>query len=359
VRAVRRGALWALLAAKLVAGWGVRWDIQWHVQIGRDSFWIPPHVMTYAGVTATVLVSFGMLAWETLRGRERGGLRILGLVGPRGFHVAAWGIAITVLAAPIDDLWHRLFGLDVTLWSPPHLLGFVGAAVNSVGCLLIAREVYAEGSRARIAAVVVAAATLYGTLQPTLEPAILLGYRHGGVRFFAYAMLAALLLPLPLVAAARLSGHRWAPALVLAVVLAANLAGDQIARAGFAWLQPVPAVEEAIAQDPTSPVALANEIARKNATEVGVSRMAVRPLALVPALLMALVDVRRQPVGATLAFAAGVFALNGWSLGATPAFRPLLPPALQIGLALLITLGAGAVGGRLADRFAESLALRS
>ncbi len=43
---VRRAALWALLAAKLLASWGVRWDIQWHVRIGRDSFWIPPHIMT-------------------------------------------------------------------------------------------------------------------------------------------------------------------------------------------------------------------------------------------------------------------------------------------------------------------------
>jgi hypothetical protein len=47
-RAVRRAALWTLLLSKLIAGWGVQWDIQWHVLIGRDSFWIPPHVMTYA-----------------------------------------------------------------------------------------------------------------------------------------------------------------------------------------------------------------------------------------------------------------------------------------------------------------------
>ena len=53
---LRRAALWTLLASKLIAGWGVQWDIQWHVLIGRDSFWIPPHVMTYAGVALAVLV---------------------------------------------------------------------------------------------------------------------------------------------------------------------------------------------------------------------------------------------------------------------------------------------------------------
>ena len=65
--ALRRAALWALLAWRLIALWGVRWDIQWHVVIGRDSFWIAPHVMTYAGVSGIVLVAFGILLWETGR----------------------------------------------------------------------------------------------------------------------------------------------------------------------------------------------------------------------------------------------------------------------------------------------------
>ena len=137
---LRRAALWGLLVSKLLSGWGVQWDIQWHVLIGRDSFWIAPHLMTYAGVGAG---GAGELrrAWRgALIGRpdrspgspRRWPLRVLGLTGTRGFHLAAWGIALTVLAAPIDDLWHRLFGLDVTLWSPPHLLGIVGAVVDKL-----------------------------------------------------------------------------------------------------------------------------------------------------------------------------------------------------------------------------------
>ncbi len=85
---LRRAALWTLLLSKLIAGWGVQWDIQWHVLIGRDSFWIPPHVMTYAGVTLAVLVSFGVLAWETVTGATGDGLRILGFRATRGFHLA-------------------------------------------------------------------------------------------------------------------------------------------------------------------------------------------------------------------------------------------------------------------------------
>src|ERR1700738_3487089 len=83
---LRRAALWGLLVSKLVGGWGVQWDIQWHVLIGRDSFWIAPHLMTYAGVSAVVILSFGMLFLETLRGT--GAVRVLGLSSSRGFQLA-------------------------------------------------------------------------------------------------------------------------------------------------------------------------------------------------------------------------------------------------------------------------------
>src|SRR5438045_43406 len=65
ITTIRRAAVWALLLAKLTAGWGLGWDIRWHILIGRDSFWIPPHVLTYASVAAGVLIAFGVLAVET------------------------------------------------------------------------------------------------------------------------------------------------------------------------------------------------------------------------------------------------------------------------------------------------------
>src|SRR5437867_12138679 len=215
---VRRAALWALLFSKIFTGWGVQWDIQWHVLIGRDSFWIPPHLMTSAGVSGAVIRSFGVLFFETWRGT--GAVRVLGLSGSRGFHLAAWGMAVTVLAAPIDDLWHRLFGIDVTLWSPPHLLGLLGAAINTLGCFVIAREVYPASSRRGFAALILAGATLLIGLNFAMQPTFRFAYLHAGVLFHFYAMLAPLILPIAFVATARLSGRRWAPALVLVSTVA-------------------------------------------------------------------------------------------------------------------------------------------
>jgi hypothetical protein len=359
---LRRGALWTLLASKVIAGWGVQWDIQWHVLIGRDSFWIPPHVMTYAGVTLAVLVSFGVLAWETLRGRPARGpdtppvLRVLGLTGTRGFHLAAWGIALTVLAAPIDDLWHRLFGLDVTLWSPPHLLGIVGAVINSFACLVIARETYPERSRARLAALVLTGAVLYGGLHLTVDPSSRVAYLHGGVLFYTLAILSALILPLAHVPTARLSNSRWAPIALLLVLIALGLIGQQIAQTGFEMLQPVSVIEEEILKDPTSPIAVATLMARKEGIPAGQTGGRRHLFALWPALAMALVDARRRPIAATLAYGLALFALLAWRLPSRPSLAAMAPGLPETLVALLLTLTAALAAAHAARWLSNALA---
>ena len=360
-RVLHRVGLWVMLAANVLAAWGVQWDIQWHVQIGRDSFWTPPHVMTYAGVTLVVLGAFGVLAIDTLRrlmaGREPAGAdRIFGITGTPGFHLAAWGIALSVLAAPIDDLWHRLFGLDVTLWSPPHLLGLLGVAINTLACAVIAREVYPAG-RMQLGTVIFALATFYGTLAVALRESGRIAYAHGGVLFYTFSILGALLLPLALVPAARLTRLRWAPIAVLAIVVVLGMIGSTIARVGFEIMQPVSVIEEEIAKDPTSPVAVSFEIARKNGSTPGapVGGTLIRILAFVPVLILIGIDPRRRLVPATLAYAVGLLAFMGVVIGRTPAFEPMVPGPWPTAAALVLTLGAGLVGGLAARWLADRL----
>ena len=353
---VRRAALWTLLLSKLLAGWGVQWDIQWHVLIGRDSFWIPPHVMTYAGVALSVIVSFGVLAWESVTRRDGGNLRILGLSGTRGFHLAAWGIALTVLAAPIDDLWHRLFGLDVTLWSPPHLLGILGAAINSLACLVFAREVHPAGSVARWAALVLTGAVLYGGLHLTVDPSTRIAYLYGGVLFYTLAYLSALILPLALVPTARLSGNRWAPVALMLVLIGLGLVGQQIARIGFETLKPVSVIDSEIAKDPTSPIAVATLMARKEGVTPGQTGGRRHTFALLPVLAMALVDARRRPLAATLAYATTLFAVLAWRLPSRPSLAAMAPGAPDTIVALLLVVAAAMAGGWAARWLSDTLA---
>ncbi|HEU4370926.1 MAG TPA: hypothetical protein VFV05_22115 [Methylomirabilota bacterium] len=273
---------------------------------------------------------------------------MLGLTSTRGVHLAAWGVALLLLAAPIDDLWHRLFGLDVTLWSPPHLLGLLGSAINTLGTLLLAIEVHPARRRARLAALLLGSGLLYGGVRVVLEPAWLTAYTYGGVAFHAFAMLGALLLPLALVPAARLLDRRWAPIAVVAVALGVSLAGEQVARVGFAVVQPESVIGEEIQKDLTSPIALAAEIREKNHGR-GIPAPVRLLLPLAAAAVLSAVDVRRRPALACVAYGVTILALYGWSTSHRPAFAPLVPSLLATAAALAVTALAalvGAAGGR-------------
>ena len=56
---------------------------------------------------------------------------------------AAGGFAL--IGFPLDDMWHRLFGQDVTLWGPTHLMLIGGASISLIGQAIL----LAEGTRSR------------------------------------------------------------------------------------------------------------------------------------------------------------------------------------------------------------------
>jgi hypothetical protein len=343
--AYRRVALWGALATKLVAAWGLGWDIQWHMTIGRDSFWIPPHLMIYGSVVVGLALGWGVLAYEWWRG----------IPTTRGFRLAALGLVLVVLAAPIDDLWHRLFGLDVTLWSPPHLLALFGSAVSTLGCLLIAVELYPVRSRPGRAALVLAGALLYGGLRVTLDPSWLYAYSYGGVLFHAFAMLATLILPLALVTTARISTLRLAPVFAVIVSFAVGIVGQQIARAGFELIQPVSFIGDEVARDASSPIAVGREIAEKNQAVPPPSWPLRLALPLAPAALMALADPRRRPGTAAIVYGVGAFTAYAWFLSTLPAYAPRTPTLVETATALLITIAYGAASGLAARWLAARL----
>jgi hypothetical protein len=356
----RRRALWALLAAKLVGGWGVGWDIRWHLIIGRDSFWIAPHVMTYASVVVACVISLGVLVVETWRGR--GGtappdtVTIAGLTGTRGFHLAWWGMAIVILAAPIDDLWHRLFGLDVTLWSPPHLLGLAGSQVANLGGLLIALEVYDAGWK-RWSALIASGVFLLGTFYILVDQSIQTAFHRGSIFFFTFPVLGALAFTFALVLVARIAESRSAPLALAVGTLLVQISILLVGDVGFALLEPTSTIEEAIAADPTSPVAVAHEMARRNGMTPGRS-LILRLLPLAPAALMTLADALRRWWLAAGVFGLALVATSAAVLGRLPALSHALPSAADSALALVIALvcaiGSGWCAVKVAAGFARA-----
>jgi hypothetical protein len=355
----RRRSLWALLAAKLVGGWGVGWDIRWHLIVGRDSFWIAPHVMTYASVAVASMIALGVLVAETWRARGAIGLvdavTIAGLRGSRGFHLAWWGMAIVILAAPIDDLWHRLFGLDVTLWSPPHVLGLAGFQVSNLGALLIALEVYDPGWT-RWSALITGGVLLLGTFYILVDQSVQTAFRRGSIFFFTYPVMGSVAFTFALVLVARIAESRGAPLTLAVGALLVQISILLVGDIGFAILKPASNIEEVIAADPTSPIAVAHEMARRNGWVPGRS-LVLRLIPLLPAALMTLADPLRR-----WRLAAGIFALamvvtSALVLGRLPALSHALPSVLDAAIVLPVALacaiGSAWCGLKTADGFAR------
>ena len=70
-----------------------------------------------------------------------------GWYAPLGGVLIAAGGAFSLVGFPLDDVWHRLFGQDVTLWGPTHLMLIGGAAMTLVGLAVLLVEAGAREPR--------------------------------------------------------------------------------------------------------------------------------------------------------------------------------------------------------------------
>ena len=156
-RRLRRAGAWFLLYLALQAELGLAWDRNWHDLIGRDQFWTLPHIMLYAGIGGAGLVALIVITADTLRYKlkkpgvdDTSTIRIFTFHAPLGYVLLGFGALIDLVAAPFDNYWHQLYGIDVTLWSPFHIMGTLGSIIVGVGIIYVfASEVVIERQAAR------------------------------------------------------------------------------------------------------------------------------------------------------------------------------------------------------------------
>jgi hypothetical protein len=129
---------------------GMYWDISLHIDNGRDAGPLanPAHYFILAGLFG--IFSAGFFAMVLPRERPSAVSIRLG----RDWWAPLGGVLIcacggfSLIGFPLDDVWHRLFGQDVTLWGPTHLMLIGGAAMTLVGIAVLS----VEGMRATASA---------------------------------------------------------------------------------------------------------------------------------------------------------------------------------------------------------------
>jgi hypothetical protein len=127
----------------LTALLGMLWDIALHIGVGRDEGPLanPAHYLILFGLFG--IFAAGVLACAMPLDEKPGPAAVRFV---RGWYVPVGGILLTVAGAyalvgfPLDDVWHRLFGQDVTLWGPTHLMLITGAGLSLVGLLVLEQE---------------------------------------------------------------------------------------------------------------------------------------------------------------------------------------------------------------------------
>jgi hypothetical protein len=126
---------------------GLSWDVQWHNDVGPDTFFTLPHLFLYtgsavAGVAALVVVLRTTAAQRAGRAVDPAvGGRAVGVFGrtfaaPVAYLVTGTAAATFLLYGLWDQWWHGLYGFDATIDSPPHIGLLLSVSTTIIGSLM-------------------------------------------------------------------------------------------------------------------------------------------------------------------------------------------------------------------------------
>ncbi|MEA2427373.1 MAG: hypothetical protein QOF37_1001 [Thermoleophilaceae bacterium] len=144
---------WASLPSALIGGslliavFGMYWDISIHIDKGRDPGPLanPAHYFILVGLFGVFFCGIVSIALAKDKPSDVATRLAPGWWAPLGALMILVCGTVSLIAFPLDDVWHRIFGQDVTLWGPTHLLLFGGASFSILGIWVL----QVEAARAR------------------------------------------------------------------------------------------------------------------------------------------------------------------------------------------------------------------
>jgi len=133
------------IASIICALFGFIWDVSLHIGNGRDDGALanPAHYFILIGLFG-IFVSGCTAMVLPLGEAERPGPAAVRITddwyAPVGGMVMAGCGLYALMGFPLDDIWHRIFGQDVTLWGPTHLMMIGGAGFSTLAALYLEHE---------------------------------------------------------------------------------------------------------------------------------------------------------------------------------------------------------------------------
>ncbi|MFL0283778.1 hypothetical protein ACJH6H_00770 [Mycobacterium sp. SMC-21] len=126
----------------ICAMFGFIWDVSLHIGKGRDAGPLanPAHYFILVGLFLLFIAgSLSIILPYDKPGPAAIKITKTWYAPVGGVLMAGCGL-YALIGFPLDDIWHRIFGQDVTLWGPTHLMLIGGAGLSLVATLLLERE---------------------------------------------------------------------------------------------------------------------------------------------------------------------------------------------------------------------------
>ena len=126
----------------ICALFGFIWDVSLHIGNGRDDGALanPAHYFILIGLFGVFVSGCTAIVLPY----DRPGPAAVRITddwyAPVGGVVMAGCGMYALLGFPLDDVWHRIFGQDVTLWGPTHLMMIGGAGFSTLSALYLEHE---------------------------------------------------------------------------------------------------------------------------------------------------------------------------------------------------------------------------
>ena len=135
--------------ALVIAVLGFVWDVTWHVDYGRDEvIFTPAHTAILLGLFGIVVSAALIVIVATVDDADVA-LKWRSYRAPwAAVPMAACGLG-AITGFPLDEFWHRAYGIDVSMWGPTHLVMIGGASLAPLALALLIHEAGGGGAAFR------------------------------------------------------------------------------------------------------------------------------------------------------------------------------------------------------------------
>src|SRR5258707_4372001 len=139
---------YAVLLGAAISTVGISWDVEWHRDVGPDTFFTLPHLVLYSGSALAGIASLAMVLLSTSMQRAgravppwMGGtpVRVFGgiFTAPLGYPVFVISAASFLIYLLLDLVWHSIYGFDAVLSTPSHVALFLSISITMIGTAIV------------------------------------------------------------------------------------------------------------------------------------------------------------------------------------------------------------------------------